>query len=475
MLSFLRVQEDERSGRRDSALLLLGFALLVLLRLLTVARDPWEWDEVLFTEGARDGLDVRLNHPHAPGYPGFVYAARLLVKLGAPAFEAVTAVALAGGLVAVLGVYALMRAFGSARRFAALAAAAFGLIPSVWLHSVRPLSDAPGIALFLFAASFIVRAIREGSGGPLVVAAFLCALAAGIRPQCGGALLPAAIVAAAAVWRRERRIAPLVVAAAVGILVSLAVWVPAIRSSGGFASYREVLAKQVEYVAAFERPTREVVLRSSFWKRWWYDPYGGADAAFVSLLVAASALILDRRRALAAVALFLPVTALTMLTLGRVAAPRYAIAFLPLPAMLLAFAAERLHTTRARPLVFPLAAALFLATVLPAIPAIAEVHDRPSPTVAAVTFARERAGGQAIAIHPGLVVHAELYLAESPVVVVDETRPEAAPPDALLVWVDGEVPGRSACLQEHFEHGRMLEKIARPRFLRAAVYGTRLP
>ena len=63
-------------------------AVLALLRLATLAPDPWEWDEVLFTEGVRDGLDVRVNHPHAPGYPVFVRLGQGIRALGVEPFHA---------------------------------------------------------------------------------------------------------------------------------------------------------------------------------------------------------------------------------------------------------------------------------------------------------------------------------------------------------------------------------------------------
>ena len=43
-----------------------ALAIVVVLRLLTLARDTWEWDELLFLWAARDGVDVRVNHPHPP-------------------------------------------------------------------------------------------------------------------------------------------------------------------------------------------------------------------------------------------------------------------------------------------------------------------------------------------------------------------------------------------------------------------------
>lgn len=80
---------------RERAFVAAAFAVLALLRLATLAPDPWEWDEVLFMEGVRDGLDVRVNHPHAPGYPVFIRLGQGIRALGVEPFRAT---ALAAGV-----------------------------------------------------------------------------------------------------------------------------------------------------------------------------------------------------------------------------------------------------------------------------------------------------------------------------------------------------------------------------------------
>ena len=107
-----------RAPRRERVLVAAAFGVLALLRVATLAPDPWEWDEVLFMEGVRDGLDVRVNHPHAPGYPVFI---RLGQGIRAPGFEPFRATTLAGaigGYLSVLALYLLLRELGSRRAWA---------------------------------------------------------------------------------------------------------------------------------------------------------------------------------------------------------------------------------------------------------------------------------------------------------------------------------------------------------------------
>ena len=134
-----------RGVRANAAplLLALGAAAFVATRLLTLARDPWEWDEVLFVEAAREGLDVRLNHPHPPGYPVFVLLARLLVAVGISPFHATLAVAAGAGLLALPILSALAGELFGRERAALWGALLWALTPSVWLHSARPCSKRP--------------------------------------------------------------------------------------------------------------------------------------------------------------------------------------------------------------------------------------------------------------------------------------------------------------------------------------------
>jgi len=169
-----------------------AFVVLALLRLATLAPDPWEWDEVLFTEGVRDGLDVRVSHPHAPGYPVFIRLGQGIRALGVEPFRATVLAGALGAYLSVLALYLLLRELGSRREWALVGALFYALTPSVWLHGVRPLSDGPGAAAALFAAVFLVRAFAGKGRLSLLWAAAFTALAAGVRPQVGLALLPAA-------------------------------------------------------------------------------------------------------------------------------------------------------------------------------------------------------------------------------------------------------------------------------------------
>ena len=461
---------ESRASRRERALVAAAFAVLALLRLATLAPDPWEWDEVLFMEGVRDGLDVRVNHPHAPGYPVFVRLGQGLRALGAPPFRATALAGAIGGYLSVLALYLLLRELGSRRAWALVGALFYALTPSVWLHGVRPLSDGPGAAAGFFAAVFLVRAIAGKGRNALLWAAAFTALAAGVRPQVGLALLPAAVVAAFVVFRRERSVKPLVFAVAAGILLSAAIWIPVFRGSGGFAVWKNRLDEQMKYVTQFDSPKMRDVLQSAFWKRWWLDPVGHGKVGGTFLLLGLAGAALEKKKAGMVFLVFVPVTLLTLGVLSVDSAPRYVLAFWAAPCALAAFALERIERTRFGRLAAPAAGVLVLAAFAAlGAPAIAEVASKPSPSVAAMQAVRAAgvAPGDVYVTEP-LRAHADEYFAYR-AHVIDELVPQRITPGGVLVGADDRPFGVLPQRVFTFDDPRLLH-ISRGRYLRVEIF-----
>jgi hypothetical protein len=455
---------------RERALVAAAFAVLALLRLETLASDPWEWDEVLFMEGVRDGLDVRVNHPHAPGYPVFIRLGQGIRALGVGPFRATALAGALGGYLSVLALYLLLRELGSRRKWALVGSLFYALTPSVWLHGVRPLSDGPGAAAALFAAVFLVRAIGGKGRLDLVWAAAFTAVAAGVRPQAGIALLPAAAVAAIVMFRRERRAGPLVVAVLAGLLLSAAIWIPVFRSSGGYRVWKDRFGAQMSYVTEFDSPKARDLARLEFWKRWWLDPvgHGPVGVAFLALGLAGAAL--ERRKAGVVLLLFAPVTVLTLGVLSSGPAPRYVLAFWAAPCALATFAFEWASRRRGGGIVAP-AAAVFLLAAFAALgaPAVVEVASRPSPSVA-VMNALKVTGFTArdVFVTEPLGAHAREYFGGG-ANVVNGLVPLRIPPEAVLAGSDDRALGLTPQRVFAFETQR-LRRISRGRYLRTEIF-----
>ena len=455
-----------KAARRERLLVAAAFAVLALLRLATLAPDPWEWDEVLFMEGVRDGLDVRLNHPHPPGYPVFIRLGQGIRALGVEPFRATALAGALGGFVSAVALYLLVRELGARRAWALAGSMIYALTPSVWLHGVRPLSDGPGAAAAIFSAVFLVRAIAGGSGQSLVFAAVFAALAAGVRPQVGLALLPAAAVAAFCVWKRSGSVKPLGLAFLAGALLSAAVWLPVFRSSGGFSTWKECLKGQMQWVTTHDSPKALDLARPTFWSRWFLDPVGN-DAAAAALLglALAGAAAAPRKTGLVLLVLA-PVAVLTLGVLSTDSAPRYVLAFWAAPCALAALALERLERVRGGRVAAPAAALVLLsAFVALGAPPIVEVATKESPSVALMRAAVATGvpAERVLATEP-LRVHVHEFFGPG-ARVVSELVPLAVGEGGVFLAADdrpfGVVPVRTYTL----DHPR-LPRLTRGRYLR---------
>ena len=95
--------------------LLLGLTLLVALsRLLAASKSIWDWDEGLFCLALRD-YNVVLHHPHPPGFPLFIAAAKLVRLVVRDDFHALRAVSLIASMLVFPAMVALARCPGPNR------------------------------------------------------------------------------------------------------------------------------------------------------------------------------------------------------------------------------------------------------------------------------------------------------------------------------------------------------------------------
>src|SRR5438874_9309609 len=89
--------------------------LVALTRFLALSKSIWDWDEGLFCLALRD-YNVVLHHPHPPGFPLFIGAAKLVRMVVRDDFRALRAVSLIASMFVFPAMYALARALGLAFR-----------------------------------------------------------------------------------------------------------------------------------------------------------------------------------------------------------------------------------------------------------------------------------------------------------------------------------------------------------------------
>ncbi|MFN7989066.1 MAG: glycosyltransferase family 39 protein [Thermoanaerobaculia bacterium] len=457
------------------ALGLAALAVVVALRALTLAPDTWEWDEILFGAAARNGIDVRVNHPHAPGFPLFVLPARLLVLLGATPFGATLGIAAVAGVAAAVLVVLLARELGAGQEESLWAGIVWACVPAVWLHSVRPLSDAPGAAAFFLAALLVLRASRVAEGKSLVAAALAVGAAFAVRPHVALALLPISLFAARDVLGRPfgRRWAAL--AAGAGVAAGVLPYVPVVAASGGVRSYLAAAHAVAAYVQRSEAPSPAALITAAFWERWLVDPFGGTLPAALAWIAAVAGAVLAPRAAQRLSLAFGPLLALSVVTLNPATAPRYGLPLFAAAPLAASLGLTWLRVRRRR-LAAALAAGVLLVVALPAVPAIVEVARRPSPPVAAMNALRTdpALAGRPVLLEPALRVHwAELGPAV-PWRELERGREAGAPPGSLAVTHDSALAGFRSVRSFRYESG-LLGKVSRARYLSVTIQEPEAP
>ncbi len=229
---------DVRSGMRTDGVIAATLALTTIItRFPFRSHRVFNWDAVNFVLAMRD-YDVRLHHPHPPGYPVFVAMGRVVQLVIPDANNALVAVAmlLSAGAVAVL--YLLGRQlFG---RTTGIIAALYLLFSvTFWTNGAVALAY-PSLALFTtLVALFAWQCLREGRAVSLWIPLALSAayaIGGGFRPDLLLFLLPLWIVAH---WRLPLR--TIVLSGAVVCAIVLAWFVPTVALSGGWLGYWKVL------------------------------------------------------------------------------------------------------------------------------------------------------------------------------------------------------------------------------------------
>ncbi len=354
-------------------------AIVAVTRWFALSLTLWDWDEAQFVLALRH-YDIAAHHPHPPGFPLFIGAAKLLQMAGLDAFHALQSIGLVASvlIVPVMTLFAL--AAGAEFTTALTAAIVLAFFPNVWFYGGTALSDVPSMTAVVAAVGLLLR------GGSLAMygGAIAAAIAIGVRPQ--NLVIVAVPFVMAIVRERMQAIGPLVVAA--GIVA--ASYGAAIAATGGWGIFLAALRRHQAYLAstdAWTSPARPPLthLVDDFFIR----PYRAQVINIVTTLLALAAIVRRRRSTLVALASFVPFCLIAWLMLDRFSASRFSIGYAPLFAIL---AADGLAVLGTR--IRAAGAAIYVALmILWTWPALQIVHTTVSPSVAAANWVREHAKG----------------------------------------------------------------------------------
>src|SRR5215203_53016 len=427
-----------------STVALAGFALVAVVRALTLPKSLWELDEVLFARGV-ERFDPLGHRPHPPGYPLLVALGKLLNLVFHDPFISLVALSFVSSLV---GYGALVAAFrriaggAAGERVAVIGALLFLLSPVMLVQGPLPMSDPPAL-MFIALALWAAVCLAEAGSARAAWALGACASAAiGCRPQLAMAVLPmlAAALWQAPTWRRRGE------AVAAFTLVSLLWFAPLVAATGGLERFLDYQARQASYVAAHDATSSRTVSRARVFAIFVGHPWGARWLSLPVLLAAlaggAGLLRFRRKTVLPLAVLSGAQLAVCLLVMDPADGVRYA-----LPAVLgIAFAAAVGFEAvaglwRLPALVWVFTACALAASAAYAWPVLRVRSATPSPPAQAVAWVeRHQTAKTMFLVEHEMEAHASYLLAGHDLAPVDEGLRRAArrPRAPLYLFSEGE-------------------------------------
>ncbi|HEV7237694.1 MAG TPA: hypothetical protein VGQ36_00515 [Thermoanaerobaculia bacterium] len=390
--------------------LLLLTIVVGLTRFLAVARSLNDWDEALFSLGVAE-YDINLHHPHPPGYPLFIAAAKAVAFFGVNEFRSLQVIVFFGAVLLFPALVMFARECGFTFTTAVCGALIFVFLPNVWIYGGTGFSDVPATTLGIAACWLLLAGRRDARA--YLFGAIVLGIAAGVRIP--NLLIGAAPALVATVHRlRVRDFRNVALAALLGGAIAGGSYLGAALASGTIDQYRFMLRAQSEYVSRVDSwrspnraPLRDVAKIFLLWPI--QQPRQMTLLCFLPLIGILAALVRRRWSLLLPLAVFVPFMVLAWLNLDVEAAGRYAIAYLALHALYAAHALEIIG--RKRVVQAALVTALVLVSAVWTWPALRQQRTTDAPVAGALTWvARNVPKSAAVFVHGALGPHGRYLL-----------------------------------------------------------------
>lgn len=322
---------------RQRRTVVIATLITALTRIWGLAQSPWDWDEILFSLALRH-YDVALHHPHPPGFPMFIAAAKLLQLAGLSDFRALQSVNLIAGILLVPAMVFFARELRLRFSTSLMAALLLAFFPNVWFFGETAFSDVPSVVLVVVACALLLRGCR--SDAAFIGGAVVLACAGAMRPQNLAIGFAPALIAAWFRWRR-RRFMVVAMAAIVFVAIVAGSFAVAAYESGGWERYDEALRAHQRYITltdSFRNPNRPPLHRllDDFFVRPYHAPAINTAVTLFVLISLFVSLVRRRWPVLIAVAAFSPFCLAAWLVLDHFSASRFSIGYAPMMAVLAA-------------------------------------------------------------------------------------------------------------------------------------------
>lgn len=414
---------------RERKLVLVLTIVVAATRFLAISRSLWDWDEALFALALRD-YDVTRHHPHPPGFPLFILAAKAITLLGVNEFRALQTVSVAASLFVFPAMFLFARALRATFFTSIAAALILAFLPNVWFFGGTALSDVPSMVLAVAACALLLR-------GNSITGAILLGIAVGFRPQN--------LLIGAAPLLLRRNIKGAVIVGVIGA----ASFLGAAHFSGGWDAWRAAVTRHETYIRSIDSFLSDI--RPPLWKvadDFFFRPFRAPAINLAIALLIACALVRRTRATLIALATFGPFVVFAWLYLDFHSSSRFSVAYMPLFAFLAAEGLEVFRRVRGAVL-----AALVVTMIVWTLPPLHTVRTTISPPQAAAEWILAHHRGP-VDVDPRLGAQAAYFFADRE---VEEGR-------TLRMW-----EGSGGAVTFTRERARLARALTRPRYFEVSV------
>jgi len=386
-----RTDTEASLTRAQRIAVAIAAVIVALTRLVCLAKGPWDWDEILFCM-AVDHYDVVSHQPHPPGFPFYIFLAKIVRFVADSDFHALQTVNVIAAMLVFPVMFALARAFRLRFHTSFVAALLFAFLPNVWFYGGTAFSDVPAMVLFLAAIAAYLFAARSANARTYAFASLLLACGVMIRPQNAiVAMFPWAI--ATYTFARAKRWRVLIVGTTLLVGAS-ALGYGLAASITGVPEYFDALYRHSQYVKAADSVTAAIRPKLYIVVRMMLDPYQAGKASLainiLALIGIAYSLAREPRRPLREVFLtFAPFFAFAMFAVNPLGASRFSLNWMAGVVLLCAMGIEVIarFARRANPIVAYAMLAILLARLIPwTLPAFDEPRKHDAPPVAAAKW-----------------------------------------------------------------------------------------
>jgi 4-amino-4-deoxy-L-arabinose transferase-like glycosyltransferase len=365
--------------------------VVALTRLLALAKGPWDWDEILFCMAVQD-YDILSHQPHPPGFPFYIFLARIARLFVDSDFHSLQIVNVVAAMLVFPVMFAVARSFRLDFIASFWAAFLFAFLPNVWFYGGTAFSDIPAMLLFLGTIAAFMFAARNGKASTYFLASIILAAGLMVRPQN---TIVAFFPWALATWNLARAKRWRIVIAGASLTIGLTILGYSLGAwATGFVAYFDALYRHFLYVRAADSVT--AAIRPPLYKvvAMMLDPY---QAGKVSVLMNVLALIgvirfvtREPRQPMREIFLtFAPFFLFAMFAVNPLGSSRFSLNWIAGIVLLAALGTATLADVvpRARVVVFAVFLAIFAGRLIPwTLPAFDEPRRNDAPPVAAAKW-----------------------------------------------------------------------------------------